>query len=173
VPTGFRSLAEEVHRGPTNRSLRAMQGLGVTHIVVHHGNLTERLSARHRQFFRAETELATEVASFDGDVVYRLEPTDRYARLRASIPREASVYLAQDEALETYIGMLGWVLRENRLYARVPTAFGQRSAGPPRAGECCDYAVLHGKDDPAAAGFAGATLIWEDETARIYRRAGP
>lgn len=173
LPTGYLSLAEEIHRGPTNRSLRAMQGLGVNYIVVHYGNLTDRLAARHRQFFKAETELAVEVASFGDDVIYRLEPTDEFNRLRALIPPDASVYLAQDEAQETYIGMLGWVLRENRLYARVPTAFGQRIVGPPLPGEPCDYAVLHRKDNPAAVGFAGATVIWEDETARVYRRTTP
>ncbi|MFN8516025.1 MAG: hypothetical protein U0232_26030 [Thermomicrobiales bacterium] len=173
LPTGYLSLAEEIHRGPTNRSLRAMQGLGINYIVVHYGNLTDRLAARHRQFFKAETELAVEVASFGDDVVYRLEPTDDFDRLRALVPPAASVYLAQDEAQETYIGMLGWVLRDNRLYARVPTTFGQRIAGPPRPGEPCDYAVLHRKDNPAAVGFAGATVIWEDETARVYRRITP
>lgn len=162
VPTGYRSLAEELYRGPTPRALAILQGLGVTHIVAHDD---QRLDGT--------PDLTPKVADFGGTAIYRLVGTDRYVRLRAAIPREATVYLAQDAAQETYIGMLGWILRENPLYARIPTSFGQRITGPPQPGARYGYAVLHRRDDPAAVGFAGAELIWEDEVARVYRNVGP
>lgn len=173
VPPGYWSLAEELHRGPTPRSLAILQGLGVTHIVVHDDQTLPRVAERTRYVLDNHPDLTPKVADFGVDAVYRLATNDHYARLRAAIPREATVYLAQDVAQETYIGMLGWTLRENPLYARVPTGFGQRIIGPPQPGARYDYAVLHLRDDPAAVGFAGTTLIWEDEVARVYQNIGP
>lgn len=172
VPPGYRSLAEELHRGPTPRALAILQGLGVTHIVVHANQPPPHVVERTRHILDGNPELTPKVAEFGVDAIYRLAGTDRYARLRALIPRDATIYLAQDAPQETYIGMLGWTLRDNPLYARVPTGFGQRIVGPPQPGATYDYAVLHRRTDPATVGFAGATPIWEDEVARVYRRAG-
>lgn len=129
---GYMSLAERSTGGrPQRAASRSCKGLGIEYIVVHHDNLTDRLSARTRRFFEAETDSAIEVAAFGDDIVYRLAPAPRFARLREAIPRDASIYLAQEEPQETYIGMIGWVLRDNPLHARIPTEFGQRVLGPP------------------------------------------
>ena len=173
VPAGYKSLAEELYRGPTPRALAILQGLGVTHVVVHYDLLGTQLGATTRETLDSLPDQVRAVASFGDAVVYRLAETDRFARLRAMVPREASIYLAQEGPWETYIGMLGWILRDNALYARVPTGFGQDRVMPPQPGARYDYAVLHRRDDPAAVGFADADLIWEDDVARVYRRKGP
>ena len=173
VPSGYQALAEELHRGPTPRALAILRGLGVTHIVVHDDQTLARVAERTRYVLDNDPGLTPKVADFGNDAVYRLAPTGHYARLRAAVPRGARVYLAQDAAQETYIGLLGWVLRDNPLYARVPTSFGQRIVGPPQPGARYDYAVLHRRTDPAGVGFAGAEVVWEDEIARVYRRTDP
>lgn len=172
VPNGYRSLAEELYRGLTPRALAILQGLGVTHIVVHDWQLPPSAAEQTRSLLDSDPALTPKLAEFGDSAVYQLASTDRYSRLRSIIPPDATIYLAQDAAQETYLGMLGWVLRDNRLYARVPTTFGQRIAGPPQPAAAHDYAVLHRRTDPTSIGLAGATLIWESEVARVYRRAG-
>lgn len=170
VPTGYRSLTEELYRGPSHRALAIMQGLGVTYVVVHYADLGDEAARHARANLGANPAQAREVASFGTTVVYRLEETDRFARLRAVVPPGARLLLAQERPMETYIGMLGWVLRDNDLYAQVPTTFGQRVAGPPRPGERYDGAILHHRDNPAAFGLADARLVWEDPFAKVYLR---
>lgn len=170
VPLGYRALAEELYRGPSHRAVALLQGLGVTYVVIHYDRMGDEAAGRARENLGQNPVQSRQIAAFGTTVVYRLEETDRFAALRAAVPPDARIFLAQEKPMETYIGMLGWVLRDNSLHAQLPTTFGQRIAGPPDPDERYDCAVLHHRDDPAAFDFADATMIWEDPFARVYLR---
>jgi len=70
------------------------------------------------------------------------------------------------------MGMIGYVLKENPLYARLTVGFGTVYRGPPVDGQRYDYAILYPQEDPAAVGFAGAEMIWQDSVVHVYRQRG-
>ncbi|HET8631707.1 MAG TPA: hypothetical protein VFL91_30150 [Thermomicrobiales bacterium] len=174
VPKGYRALYEEWRRGPTARALAIAQGLGVAYVVVHADLLDADRAAFAPAAFRAFGDQATPVATFGPDAVYQVRPAGRFAELRALIPRDATVYLSRADPAGTgaYAAMLGRVLRGNRLYTRLRVAYDVDYAGTPTPGAAYDYAVLYRGEDPAAAGFAGATVVWQDDVVRVYRRGG-
>ncbi len=170
LPKGYKALWYELRDGPTPRALSILQGLGVTHMVVHYDELGGEVADRTRALLDGGTAQASAAASFDGVVVYRLAPTDRFARLRAAIPPDASVYLSREDPTGAYGGMLGRVLGSNPFYTRVRVEFGRAYTGPPLPDVRYDYAILYQQENPATVGFGGATVIWEDEVVRVYRR---
>jgi hypothetical protein len=173
VPKGYKALFYELRDGPTPRALAILQGLDVSHLVVHYDQLDPQLVEPTRRTLSSLPAQVREERSFGETTVYRLVETDRFARLRAAIPPEATIYLSREDPTGAYGGMLTRVLRDNPIYTRVRVAFGQRYAGLPQPGARYDYAILYHKEDPAAAGFVGAAVVWEDEVVRVYRRAGP
>lgn len=176
VPKGYTALHHELKYGPTPRALSILQGLGVTHIVVHYDHLQESFGARIAGLTRQSlttSERVREEARFGADVVYRLAASEHLAQLRATIPRDATIYLSREDRLGSYGAMIARVLRENRIYTRVRVEFGQRYAGLPQPGARYDYAVLYHQEDPATVGFAGAEVVWQDEVVRVYRRPDP
>jgi len=172
APKGFQALYYELRDGTTPRALAILQGLGVTHLVVHYDQLTPVIAAKTRATLGAATGQVREAATFDGDVIYALTPTDRFAQLRARIPTGATIYLSREDPTGAYGGMLGYILRDNPIYTRVRVDFGQQYAGSPDPNARYDYAILYPQEDPAGVGFADGVIVWQDDVVRIYGRAG-
>lgn len=172
APKGYQALYYELRDGVTPRALSVLQGLGVTYIVVHYDQLDATVAARTRADLNAPGGTTTEITSFGSDVVYRLAPTDRFARLRALIPPNATIYLSREDPTGAYGGMLGRVLRDNPIYTRVRVNYGQRYAGPPDPQARYDYAILYPQENPASVGFADGVIIWQDDVVRVYGRPG-
>ena len=172
APKGYQALYYEFREGPTARALSVLQGLGVTHLVVHYDQLDTAQAATVRKLLGGASGQVAEVAAFGDDVAYRLTPTDRFGQLRALIPPAATIYLSREDPTGAYGGMLGRVLRANPIYTRVRVDYGQEYAGLPDPAARYDYAILYRQEDPAAVGFAGASVVWEDTVVRVYGRAG-
>jgi hypothetical protein len=170
APKGYQALVLELRDGPTPRALAILQGLGVTHIVVHDDQLTPATAQRTRAILSAANGPATVAAQFGDTTAYRLAPTDRFAQLRALIPPDASIYLSREDPTGAYGAMLGRVLQANPFYTRVRVEFGRDYQGSPDPAMRYDYAILYHGEDPAAVGFAGAPVVWEDAAVRVYRR---
>lgn len=171
MPKGYKALYYELRDGVTPRALTILQGLGVTHIVIHYDELDQAVAAPTRALLDGGTAQASGVASFGGDVVYRLAPNDHLAQLRALVPPTATIYLSRGEdPTGAYGGMLGRVLNDNPIYTSIRVEYGRDYTGSPQPGAQYDYAILYHYEDPAKAGFAGATVVWEDEVVRVYRR---
>ncbi len=172
APKGYQALYYELRDGTTPRALAILQGLGVTHLLVHYDQLTPAIAAKTRAIFAAATDQARAVATFDQDVVYALTPTDRFAQLRARIPAGATIYLSREDPTGAYGGMLGYILRDNPIYTRVRVDYGQNYAGSPDPNARYDYAILYPQEDPASVGFADGVMVWQDDVVRIYGRPG-
>jgi hypothetical protein len=171
LPKGYKAIYYELREGPTPRALSILQGLGVTHLVVHYDELSGPAAAQTRELLEGGTDQARGEIAFGSDAVYRLAPTERFAQLRATIPPDASIYLSRGEdPTGAYGGMLARILRENPIYTRVRVEFGREYIDALDPTYPYDYAILYHYEDPASINFAGASVVWEDEVVRIYRR---
>ncbi len=171
IPKGYQALVTEMPAFPSARTVALLQGLGVTNVVVHFDQMTgdAQRATLQAKLAAAGPDLAL-AAAFGETVIYRVAPTDRFAALQATIPTGASVLLSRNDPRQTgaYMAMLGYVLRDHPLYANLRVNFGQ-DYGVMRPSARYDYAALFADEDPATAGFAGAPIIWQDATVRIYR----
>ena len=171
LPKGYKALYYELRDGPTPRALAILQGLGVTHLVVHYDELGGEVAARTRALLDGGTTQVGAVARFDADAVYQLAPTDRFAALRALVPPDAAVYISRsDDPTGAYGGMIGYVLRGNPIYTRIRVDYGQEYAGAPDPNARYDFAMLYRDEDPADINLPNAPVVWEDAVVRIYRR---
>jgi hypothetical protein len=171
LPKGYKALFYELRDGPTPRALAILQGLGVTHLVVHYDELGGEVAARTRALLDNGTAQASAAARFDTDTAYRLAPTGRFAALRALVPQGASVYISRsDDPTGAYGGMIGYVLRGNPTYTRIRVDYGQEYAGTPDPNARYDFAMLYRDEDPADINLLNAPVVWEDEVVRVYRR---
>ena len=171
LPKGYKALYYEFREGVTPRALSILQGLGVTELVVHYDELSGEAAARTRELLEGGTTQARREVAFGGDVVYRVSPTERFAQLRARIPRDASIYLSRGEdPTGAYGGMLGRVLLDNPIYTRVRVEFGRDYIDALDPTYPYDYAILYHYEDPASIGFAGTPIVWQDDVVRIYGR---
>ncbi len=175
LPKGYQALVKDLSLLPSPRAVGLLQGLGITHIVVHYDqftesendrNLTDRLRAEQDGFAFAP------VARFGETTVYQVAPTARFEALRAALAPHASVLLSREDPRQTgaYMAMLGFVLRDHPLYSHVRASFGQEYRGPPQANARYDYAILFVQEDPATAAFTEADIIWQDSVVRVYGR---
>ncbi len=172
APKGYQALYYELRDGPTTRALSVLQGLRVTHLIVHYDQFDQTTAAKVRSLFDAAGEQVVPLVTFGDTVVYRLLPTERFTTLRATIPPAATIYLSREDPTGAYGGMLAYLLRENPIYTRVRVTYGQEYAGAPDPQARYDYAILYRQEDPAAVGFAGAAVVWEDPVVRVYARTG-
>ncbi len=171
LPKGYKALYYEFRDGPTTRALSILQGLGVTHLVVHYDELSGEVAARTRETLEGGTTQARGEIAFGGDAVYRIPPTERFAQLRSLISRDASIYLSRGEdPTGAYGGMLGRVLLDNPIYTRVRVEFGRDYISDLDPAARYDYAILYHYENPADVGFAGMPIVWEDDVVRIYGR---
>ena len=171
LPKGYKSLVLEMRDLSSPRAMALLQGLGITHIVIHYDQLQQTNAARlHELLANRDTELAL-VAQFPDTEVYRVAPTARFTQLRAAIPSGATVALSRDDPMKTggYMAMIGYVLRDHPLYANLRVDFGQNYRGPVRPDTRYDCAVLFVQEDPATLGFTTSDLVWQDDITRVYR----
>jgi hypothetical protein len=174
VPKGYKALVLEMQNFPSPRSIALLQGLAITHIVIHFDQYSSADRAAITQRLAAAPNALSLPERFGDTAAYTLAPTDAFARLRAAIPSGASLSLSRADPLGTgaYMGMLGFVLRDHPLYASLRVDFGETYRGPPQPGQRYAYAILYRDEDPAVLGFP-ATPVWEDEVARVYRILSP
>jgi len=172
LPKGFKALAMDMRRFPSERSVALLQGLGVTHIVVHF----DQFSAAQRAAFAVRLDglpdgLARS-AQFGETSVYAVSPSAKLAELPETVAPGASVRLSRDDPMGTgaYMGMLGYILRDHPLYARLRVDFGQNYVDDPNDTTRYDYGLFFAHEDPAQFGFAGADIVWQDTIARLYRQ---
>jgi len=171
LPKGYKSLALEMRDLSSPRAMALLQGLGITHIVMHYDQLQQTNATRLRELLaNRDTELVL-VAQFPNTEVYRVAPTARFMQLRAVIPSGATVALSRDDPMKTggYMAMIGYVLRDHPLYANLRVDFGQNYRGPVRPDTRYDCAVLFSQEDPATLGFTPGDLVWQDDISRVYR----
>ncbi len=173
VPKGYKALALEMPAFPSPRTVSLVQGLGISYVTVGLSDSTERDRAAMRTRLRTLPPDVTLAAQFGETSVYRVAPHPKFAQLRAAIPPTATVMLSRADPLQlgSYAAMIGYVLRDNPLYANLRVEFGTDYRGPadPLTTRY-DAAVLFADEDPAVAGFAGVPIVWEDGIVKVYRR---
>ncbi|GEM_PF-1638032 len=171
IPKGFRALVLDMKQFPAPRAVTLLQGIGVTHVVIHFDQLSAPDRNRLEDQLRAGVDGLTRMAQFSDTVVYAVAPSAQLATLRTIIPPGASVLLSREDPQGSgaYMAMLGYVLRDHPLYAHLRVDFGTGYRGAPVAGQEYDYAILYPREDPAALGFADADVVWQDGVVRVYR----
>ena len=172
VPKGYKALALEMTAFPSPRTVSLVQGLGISWVIVNLNDFTERDRDATRARLRALPPDVTLAAQFGETAAYRVAANPRFAQLRAAIPPNATVLLSRADPLQlgSYAAMLGYVLRDNPLYANLRVDFGTdyRPATPDTTRYA--VAVLFANEDPAASGFAGVPVVWQDGIVKVYRR---
>lgn len=173
VPKGYKALALEMPAFPSPRTVSLAQGLGISYVVVSLSDFPERDREAMRGRLRNPPPDVTLAAQFGETSVYRVAPNPAFAQLRAAVPKGATVMLSRADPLGfgSYAAMIGYVLRDNPLYANLRVEFGTDYRGP-AAPETTRYdaAVLFAGEDPAASGFAGVPVVWQDGIVKVYRR---
>jgi len=151
LPKGFKVLLSEMQRFPSPRGFALLRGLEMD-----------------------DSELAMR-ADFGGTAVNGAAPRGDLEGLRGLIPPGAPVRLARNDPSGTspYMAMLGYVLRDHPLYARLRVDFGQRYVGEPGAGGRYDYGIVYEREDPGTHGLAEAESVWQDGVVRANRNASP
>ncbi len=174
LPKGYKALVLDMQRFPSPRTVALAQGLGITDVVVHREEFSEADRAALDRRLGAEMPGLTLAQRFGETWVYHVAPSPSLARLAATIEPGASVLLSREDPLGTgaYMAMLGHVLRDHPLAARLRVSFGEEFSNP-EPGQQYAYALLYRDEDPAAAGFPATTLVWQDDTARAYRITAP
>jgi len=173
LPKGYQALVKDLSFLPSPRATGLLQGLGITHIVVHYDQFTT--SESDRSFvnrLRAEQTEFAPIARFAETIVYQVPATTHFEALHTALTSHASVVLSREDPLKTgaYMAMLGFVLRDHPLYSRVRASFGQEYQGPPQADTQYDYVILFAQEDPATAGFTDDDVVWQDSVVRVYGR---
>lgn len=172
LPKGYKALVADLSRVPSPRAVSLLQGLGITHVVVHYDDFASaNVGAQYRERLETTGGL-TRAAAWGDTVAYRVAPTTQYDELRAAVSPHASVLLSRADPVNTgaYMAMLGYVLRDHPLYANLRVDFGQEYRGPPQPGAIYEYAALFAHEDPATVGFTNAQIVWQDGIVRVYKR---
>jgi len=171
LPKGYRALVLEMQRFPSPRTVTVLQGLGITDVVIHLDEFTGAQRAELERQLAVGWDGLSAAAAFGETRVFHLVPSPQLAQLRAQIPPGASVALSREDPQGTgaYMAMLGYVLRDHPLYARLGVEFGAVYRGPPIPGQQYDYLVLYRGEDATAIGVSEAQLLWQDSVARVYR----
>ncbi len=172
LPKGFKALAMDMKHFPSERSVALLQGLGVTHVVMHF----DQFPAAQRAALAARLDglpdrLARSV-QFGETSVYAVSLSAKLAELPGAVAPGASVRLSRDDPMGTgaYMGMLGYILRDHPLYARLRVDFGQDYVDNPDDTARYEYGLFFAHEDPASFGFASADIVWQDTIARLYRQ---
>lgn len=173
VPKGYKALALEMPAFPSPRTVSLVQGLGISYIILSLSDFTERDREAMQARLRTLPPEVTLAAQFGETAVYRVASNAKFAQLRAAVPKDATVMLSRADPLQlgSYAAMIGYVLRDNPLYANLRVEFGTDYRGPAAPDTTrYDAAVLFAGEDPAASGFAGVPVVWEDGIVKVYRR---
>jgi len=175
LPKGYKALVHEMRRFPSERSISLLQGLGVTHVVIHFDQMNGAERASLSVKLEAGPAGLIPAARFGDTAAFSVQPSALLEGLPSLIPRGTSVRLSREDPLGTgaYMGMLGYLLRDHPLYARLRVDFGQNYIADPDDSARYDYGIFYVHENPANAGFANADLIWHDNVAVVYRQRPP
>jgi hypothetical protein len=174
LPKGYKALVLEMQNFPSPRSIALLQGLGITHVVIHFDQYSGADGAAIARRLQSSWDGLSLAQPFPDTSVYRLDLSTSFPSLNAAIPPGASIMLSRADPQGTgaYMGMLGYVLRDHPLYAQLRVDFGETYRGAPVAGAHYAYAILYKEEDPATLGFPTA-LVWQDGVARAYQNLSP
>lgn len=175
VPQGYKALVLEMKRFPSERAIALLQGLGATHVIIHFDQVSKAERAPLSAQLNAGVAGLTPAAQFGDTSVFSVQPSAPLDGLPALIPPGASVRLSREDPLGTgaYMGMLGFLLRDHPLYARLGVTFGQNYINYPDEGTRYDFGIFYMHENPADAGFANADSIWHDNVVVVYRQRPP
>jgi hypothetical protein len=156
--------------------------MGVQYVIVHLQNLSgpQRTDFEWRATSPDAKVLAdfALVKDFGSDRVYEVKGPDDIDTLKDLIPPSEPVLLADpglDPERKTgalvysgYLATVGWFLRDRPLFGDSRLSFGQtiEEVDPARLPP---YAVLWANEDPARAGYSGASRLWSNEFIALYR----
>lgn len=175
APRAYAALRRDLETFPDARTLGILQALGVRYVVVHRDQLTGAGWSGVAARYAAYGATLQPRGEFGDDLVFELQPDERFAGLQRLIPPGASVYLANDDPLDTdaYMATVAWLLRDQdrQLITKIIPTFGLRYTRP-EAGQLADWLIAYKGDDPARYGYpAGMAVAYEDNVIRVYRRA--
>ncbi|MHB8645666.1 MAG: hypothetical protein ACYDAR_07745 [Thermomicrobiales bacterium] len=172
LPMGYKALVLDMKRFPSERAVSLLQGLRITHVVVHFDQYPHAERAKLATRLDGHPAGVVESARFGETTVYTVGRSAKLEELPGIIAPGASVRLSRDDPIGTgaYMGMLGYLLRDHPLYARLRVSFGQTYVGSPDDTARYDYAMLFPHEDPAKVGFADAEIVWQDAIVRLYRQ---
>jgi len=172
LPKGYRSLVLDMKHFPSERAVSILQGLGITHVVVH---FDQYPSARRAELAAQLTSIPDGVVSsehFGETAVYTITRSSKLEELSAIVSPGTSVHLSRNDPMGTgaYMAMLGYVLRDHPLYANFRVNFGQDYEDAPPNALRYDYTILFPHEDPARFGLTNAGIVWQNTIVRVYRR---
>lgn len=172
LPKGYKSLILDMKHFPSARTVSLLQGLGISHVVVHLDQYPGADRAALAARLDGYPEGLTPSVRFGDTTVYRVAQSPNLEELRRLIAPHASVRLSPNDPMGTsaYMGMLGYILRDHPLYTRIHVNFGQEYVGGPDAAARYEYAILYANDNPAEFGFADAEITWQDTIVRVYHQ---
>lgn len=171
LPKGYRSLVLDMKHFPSERTVSILQGLEITHVVVHFDQYSSARRAELAAQLMSIPDGLSPSAHFGETVVYTITRSSKLAELPAIVSPGASVRLSRNDPMGTgaYMAMLGYVLRDHPLYANFRVNFGQDYEDISPYTMQYDYAILFPDEDPARFGFTNAGIVWQDSTVRVYR----
>lgn len=172
TPRVYQSLARDLDLFPDPRTLGTLQGLGVRYVIVHRAQYPpgawDTLAARY-DAYRVTLQPR---GQFGDDFAYELQPDERFTALRQAVEPGADVFLSGGDpaGTDTYMAMVGYLLRDHRPITRIIPTFGIHYQRP-EAGRLAAYAVVYKDEDPTRYNYpAGMPVVYEDNVVRIYRR---
>lgn len=171
-PPAFTAVGNEMQRFPDPRSIATLQALDVRYVIARLDDKTAQGVALIRRLRDGDPSGLRLVVSNDRERVYTVEPNDALRALIAAVPPDATILLSSIDPMKTraYVAALGWRLNGTRRVSDSVPAF-DTAYRQPHPGERFDYALVSRDEDPATLGLPGATIIWEDAFARLYRAA--
>ncbi len=172
LPIGYKALVLDMKHFPSARAVSLLQGLGLTHVIVHFDEYPDAERAGLAKWLDAQPEGLSRSALFGETGVYAIARSPNLAVLPGIVAPGASVRLSRNDPLGTgaYMGMLGYLLRDHPLYAPLRVTFGQTYVGMPDDNARYDYGIFFAHEDPATFGFANAAIVWQDNIVRLYRQ---
>jgi len=172
LPKGYKSLVLDMVHFPSERTVSLLQGLGITHVIVHFDQFPN--ARRAELAARLDGTLANVIPSarFGDTAVYTVRSSPKLDELPAIVSPGASVRLSRNDPLGTgaYMAMLGYVLRDHPLYTTLHVDFGQEYQGVPDDAIHYDYAIAFPHEDPTRFGFTNSEVVWQDTFVRVYRQ---
>ncbi|MDQ6833698.1 MAG: hypothetical protein M3008_09875, partial [Chloroflexota bacterium] len=172
LPKGYRSLVLDMKHFPSERTVSLLQGLGITHVVVHFDQYPRTKRAELAAQLTSKPDGLLPSAHFGETAVYTITQSSKLVELSAIVSPGASVHLSRNDPTGTgaYMAMLGYVLRDHPLYANFHVNFGKDYEDAHYNAMPYDYAILFPHEDPAQVGFSNAGIVWQDTVVRVYRR---
>ncbi|RIK43896.1 MAG: hypothetical protein DCC58_09005 [Chloroflexi bacterium] len=167
LPPSYFPLRERMRAFPDAATVRLLQGIGVTTVVVH-----EEMPPGERA--RLEAAAATfpqlTLALPGPDAVYTLVADPWMWRLAGAVPPGADVDLPAANADPLAFGLLLAILQREGHTVYGSGQLDYYAFQPAPSPRC--YTVLPSGIDPTSFGYPGATVVLHEPEMTLYRRAG-